>query len=92
MSTAEGAGRAGERARASRPGVPAPKAVTAPEPQDPPRELAGQAAEVRPIDGLVDRLGAQPALGLVGKLVVQPAGGLCRRRRPRARRWASNGP
>ncbi|MDA8184041.1 MAG: hypothetical protein M0035_06410, partial [Actinomycetota bacterium] len=41
--------------------------------QDPPGELPGQAAEVGTVDGLVDRLGAQPACRLVGELAMQAA-------------------
>ena len=64
---------AGDRARASSLGVPARQAMTAPETQDPSRQLTGQAPEIRTVHGLVDRLGAEPALPSVGILLAQPA-------------------
>lgn len=66
-------GHAGEWPRAARPGIPTPKALAPPQPQHPSGELARQAAEVGPVDGLVDRLGAQPALRLGGELAAQSA-------------------
>ena len=45
-------------------GVPACQTLPAAVVQDPARQLPWQAAEISPIDGLIDRLGAQPAVGL----------------------------
>jgi hypothetical protein len=69
---------AAERARTAGLGMPAREASSTSEVEDPPGQLPGQAAEVGTVDGLVDRLGAQPACRLVGELAMQAARDLLR--------------
>ncbi len=59
-------GHARHRTRASGLGVPAGEPLAAAMVEDPPGQLSGQPAEVGAMDGLMDRLGAEPAKGLVG--------------------------
>jgi hypothetical protein len=67
---------AGERSRAAGLGMAARQAPAAAEVQDPAGQLPRQATEIGTVDGLVDRLGTQPARRLIREPAAQAAGDL----------------